>query len=45
MIKRFGDEYREYRKKVPAIIVRPKDLPKLIKIMVGKQIRVDIGSR
>jgi len=36
LIKRFGDSYIEYRKNVPVIFVKIKDLPKLIKFIIGK---------
>jgi protein-S-isoprenylcysteine O-methyltransferase Ste14 len=33
LIERFGEGYREYRKKVPALHVRPKDFGKFIKFL------------
>ncbi|MFX1369613.1 MAG: methyltransferase family protein, partial [Promethearchaeota archaeon] len=33
LIQRFGEGYREYREKVPALYVRPKDLRKFIKFL------------
>ncbi len=34
LIKRFGDSYLEYRKKVPALLVRPKNLGKYFKFLI-----------
>jgi len=36
LIERFGDGYSEYRKKVPALYVRVKDLKSLIKFLTSK---------
>lgn len=36
LIERFGDEFREYRKKTPALLIRPKDWGKFLKYLVGK---------
>ena len=37
LINRFGDSYREYQKRVPAILIKPKDLGRFIKFLIGKQ--------
>jgi len=37
LIKRFGDSYRDYQNKVPAILLKPKDFGKFLKFLVGKQ--------
>jgi len=31
----FDEKYIKYKKKVPAIMVRPEDIPKLNKIILG----------
>jgi protein-S-isoprenylcysteine O-methyltransferase Ste14 len=36
LIQRFGGSYRDYQKQTPAIIVKPKNLPKLLKFILGK---------
>ena len=36
LMQRFGESYRNYRKKVPAFFVNPKDLGKLFHFLVGK---------
>jgi len=38
LIKRFGNSYRDYQKKVPAILLRPKDIGKFKKFLIGKQV-------
>ncbi len=37
LIKRFGDSYKEYQKNVPAILIRPKDIGRFMKFLIGKQ--------
>jgi protein-S-isoprenylcysteine O-methyltransferase Ste14 len=37
LIERFGDGYREYREKVPALHVRPKDFRKFFRFLTVKQ--------
>jgi protein-S-isoprenylcysteine O-methyltransferase Ste14 len=34
LLERFGDSYRDYREKVPALHIRPRDLKVLIKFLV-----------
>jgi len=36
LIERFGDSYRDYQKKVPAILLKPKNIGKFFKFLVGK---------
>ena len=38
LIERFGDSYKEYRKNVPAIFIKPKDIARFMKFLIGKQI-------
>ena len=36
LIERFGDSYIEYRKKVPALFVRPKKIGVYLKFLAGR---------
>ena len=36
LIIRFGDSYRDYQKKVPAILLRPKDIGKFMKFLLER---------
>jgi protein-S-isoprenylcysteine O-methyltransferase Ste14 len=36
LLERFGDSFREYQQRVPAIIVHPSDWGKLILYLFGK---------
>ena len=37
LINRFGDSYKKYQKNVPAILIKPKDIGRFIKFLIGKQ--------
>jgi protein-S-isoprenylcysteine O-methyltransferase Ste14 len=37
LIQRFGDSYTEYKKEVPAFIVKPKNLGKFFRFILGKE--------
>jgi len=43
-INKFDKIYMKTKKKVPAILFRPKDLPKLIKIIVKKYIDISLKN-
>ena len=36
LIKRFGDSYRDYQKNTPAIYIKPKDIGRFMKFLIGK---------
>jgi len=36
LITRFGASFKEYRKKVPAILIKPRNLPTLCRFLFGK---------
>lgn len=36
LIQRFGDGFREYRKKTPALIIKPKNWGRYFKFLIGK---------
>ena len=35
LIKRFGDLYRDYKRKVPAIFIKPRNWPRFFKFVFG----------
>lgn len=35
LIKRFGDSFKEYRKDVPTVYIKPKDFVKFLKFLIG----------
>jgi len=38
LIERFGEDFKEYRKKVPALIIHPRNWGKFFKFLMGKAI-------
>ena len=36
LINRFGDSYREFQKQVPAILIKPKDITRFMKFLIGR---------
>ncbi len=45
LIERFGESYREYRKRVPALIVRPSKIGVYLKFLMGRTEMTEKGNK
>jgi protein-S-isoprenylcysteine O-methyltransferase Ste14 len=45
LIKRFGESYREYQKRVPALIVRPSKIGVYLKFLMGRTEMTEKGNK